>query len=85
MNCSEIEIKGKILNKRDKLDKCFIRDRKIEREKMEFFSRLNLDQSATRDDVERSYKHLSRVYHPGKFMEKIDFGENFGFLILTFL
>ena len=48
---------------------------------MEFFSRLNLDQSATRDDVERSYKHLSRVYHPGKFLET-DFYGNFYFATL---
>ena len=33
---------------------------------MEFFSRLNLDSNASRDDVERSYKHFSRVYHPDK-------------------
>ena len=37
---------------------------------MEFFSRLNLDQSATRDDVEKSYKHLSRVYHPGEIFKE---------------
>lgn len=33
---------------------------------MDFFSRLNLNESSTPEDVERMYKQLSRIYHPDK-------------------